>query len=251
MKKLLLFAKVTHRQSCCSDKEGDSKPRDSEHSRTHKEGEGTNRLKLELAITDYAGRGAAASVVKLSAGDRPAYFLPHLLPDDLSTFIVDESAESAQDAYFVVTSRAGAFQLMDTGSGSGTFLKLEEPTLLLDEGIMSFGDNHVLTQIDATSKELTLQFIAGSKTGEKRVFSPTDMLFIGRMCDCRVKFEDENLSRYQSRIEYTERGWLLSDGDGQKSSMNGTWVFVGQETELRDGLVFKAGRHVFRTKLTL
>lgn len=250
MKKLLLLVKVKNRQFYCAGKEGDSKPQDLEASRAYEQEQPSNP-QLELAVTDSTANEGVASVVKITAGGPAAYFLAHLSAEHLSTFIVDDSAQSAQDAHFIIKSRAGAFQLLDTGNGSGTFLKLEGSTALLDEAIVSFGDNHVLTQINTTTQELTLQFIAGSKKGEKRVFSPSDVVLIGRMCDCRVRFEDENLSRYQSKIEYTERGWVLNDGDGQKASMNGTWVFVGQEMELRTGLVFKAGCHIFRTKITL
>ena len=71
---------------------------------------------------------------------------------------------------------------------------------------------------------------------------------IGRMPSCNIKFDDNQLSRLQCTISYHEGNWILKDGDGTKSSTNGTWLFVDELFKIYDGMVFKAGQTLFRTR---
>ena len=36
------------------------------------------------------------------------------------------------------------------------------------------------------------------------------------------------------------------DGDGQRSSTNGTWLFLCDMYEMRDDMIFKAGQNLFQ-----
>ena len=51
-------------------------------------------------------------------------------------------------------------------------------------------------------------------------------------------------------IEYVDGAWVLKDGDGNKHSTNGTWLFVDELFKIYDGMVFKAGQTLFRTQIT-
>ena len=64
---------------------------------------------------------------------------------------------------------------------------------------------------------------------------------------CNIKFDDNQLSRLQCTIECIDGNWILKDGDGTKSSTNGTWLFVDELFKIYDGMVFKAGQTLFRT----
>jgi len=35
--------------------------------------------------------------------------------------------------------------------------------------------------------------------------------------------------------------WILKDGNGEKLSTNGTWLFVDELFKIYDGMTFKAG----------
>jgi hypothetical protein len=64
---------------------------------------------------------------------------------------------------------------------------------------------------------------------------------IGRSHECKICFKEGNLSRVQSRIDYIDDKWILKDGNGEKTSTNGTWLFAGEDEKIYDGMIFKAG----------
>ena len=55
-----------------------------------------------------------------------------------------------------------------------------------------------------------------------------------------------SIQNYNSRIEYEEDKWIIYDGNGRKSSTNGTWLFVEDDYELVDGTMFKAADVLFK-----
>ena len=57
------------------------------------------------------------------------------------------------------------------------------------------------------------------------------------------------MSRIQCRLEYTENGWVLKDGDEMKKSTNGTWLYVDKPFEVHNNLIFKAGDLLFKSTL--
>jgi len=79
-------------------------------------------------------------------------------------------------------------------------------------------------------------------------FKRDEKILIGRMPSCSIKFDDNQLSRLQCTIECVDGNWILKDGDGMKSSTNGTWLFVDELFKIYDGMVFKAGQTLFRTR---
>ena len=42
-------------------------------------------------------------------------------------------------------------------------------------------------------------------------------------------------------IQFLDGNWILKDGDGQKLSTNGTWLFVDELFKIYDNMIFKAG----------
>ena len=60
------------------------------------------------------------------------------------------------------------------------------------------------------------------------------------------------MSRVHCTIDYTEdEGWIIYDGkidddiNNNKASTNGTWLFLIEETEIKDGLIFKNNKNAF------
>lgn len=68
------------------------------------------------------------------------------------------------------------------------------------------------------------------------------------MTDCHIKLEDSGLSRYHC-IAYYDKNWMFTDGDGQKKSTNGTWLFAEKFFEILDGMMIRAGETLFRAHL--
>ena len=124
-------------------------------------------------------------------------------------------------------SKKKCFKIQDLGDGDGTFMKIEDNLILQHGDIVSFGETHVGIVIKNTPTESTisLQFYEGPKANTEMTFHASDdVIRIGRMRDCAVIIEDNILSRYQCFICYHENsGWVLTDGDGNIRSANGTW----------------------------
>ena len=52
------------------------------------------------------------------------------------------------------------------------------------------------------------------------------LITVGRVSEATIRIKNQSLSRIQCRIEYNEKGWLVSDGDEDKKSTNGTWLYL-------------------------
>lgn len=49
---------------------------------------------------------------------------------------------------------------------------------------------------------------------------------IGRLEECKIRLKSQSISRQQWRISYINNKWILIDGDGEKPSRNGIWLYV-------------------------
>lgn len=154
------------------------------------------------------------------------------------------------------------YYMRDLGDGQGTFVRIERQMLLKNGYILSFGDSHLTvnfwqelskgTMGDTWSKNrIQLKFIDGPKTDLAFDFGPEEHVLIGRMPTCQIKFDDNQLSRLQCSIYHDSSvgGWIVCDGDGDKMSTNGTWLFVDELHEITDNMVFKTGQILFQAQL--
>jgi pSer/pThr/pTyr-binding forkhead associated (FHA) protein len=137
--------------------------------------------------------------------------------------------------------------LRDLGEGSGTFARVQGAIVIKQGYIVSFSDSHMLMQLDPQAPtELGIRFIEGPKANQVYNFTPASSpVRVGRMVDCGVRFDETSLSRYQCLVSYVGGRWQLEDGDGQKGSTNGTWLYVDDYFEVTDGMVLKAGQSLF------
>ena len=71
---------------------------------------------------------------------------------------------------------------------------------------------------------------------------------IGRTEKCKIRFKDTSLSRCQCKIDYIGEKWFIKDGDGEKESTNGTWLFADEELKIDPNSRIKAGQSIFQIK---
>ena len=72
------------------------------------------------------------------------------------------------------------------------------------------------------------------------------------MSAATIHFDDSSLSRCQCSLIYVESsGWTVQDGDGSKSSTNGTWLFAESLCDLKPGTIFKAAETLFKVTIEL
>lgn len=74
-------------------------------------------------------------------------------------------------------------------------------------------------------------------------------MMIGRTEKCRVRFNDTSLSRHQCVVDYIDEKWLIRDGDGNKASTNGTWLFAEEELVIENDSIIKAGLSLFKINM--
>lgn len=72
---------------------------------------------------------------------------------------------------------------------------------------------------------------------------------IGRTDQCKIKFNDTSLSRHQCIIDYIDDKWLIRDGNGEKGSTNGTWLFAEEELKIDCDSIIKAGLSLFKVNI--
>ena len=60
----------------------------------------------------------------------------------------------------------GVYSIKDMGEGMGTFIRIDKPIKLKNSYIVSFGDSHMIVQID--NSVLSIRFIEGPKVDFKR-----------------------------------------------------------------------------------
>ena len=90
-------------------------------------------------------------------------------------------------------------------------------------------------------------------TKEYKVKENEDSIItIGRSQKCDIIIEDMMLSKIQCHIEYSSKDecYYLYDGDGQKESTNGTWVFILNPIKITNNFLFKAEHTLFVATLT-
>jgi hypothetical protein len=146
------------------------------------------------------------------------------------------------------------FYIKDLGNGFGTFLKIQNETLLKNNSLINIGDSYIVCQFGINedtflseshfdnkvqvsntdySNMINLKIFSGSKHYDPINFLPTkSQIKFGRSNICEINIDDCMLSRIHCSIEYKENfGWIIRDGylskKGQdyenKFSTNGTW----------------------------
>jgi hypothetical protein len=59
----------------------------------------------------------------------------------------------------------------------------------------------------------------------------------------------ETLSRIQCTIGFALGRWTIIDGDGQRTSTNGTWLYLGSPTKIESGMILKLGPNLLKAKV--
>ena len=145
----------------------------------------------------------------------------------------------------------GRYMLRDLSDGTGTFIKIIKPYKLVSGAIISYCDNHLAYYYNETTNLISLKFLEGLYANEKKIFPSETPITIGRDANCTIPFQSASLSRKQCMIYKAHDGIYIVDGDGKKTSTNGTWIFVDSDCFLEDGLIFKAGQSLFRVSVIL
>lgn len=96
---------------------------------------------------------------------------------------------------------------------------------------------------------LTLEVLFGEEQRRKITFDSRrkQIIRIGRIKNSETDFafEDEDVSRRQCLLTYEDNNWYVNDGDGYKSSSNGTWFYPEKYFTITEGMIIRMGTTSF------
>ncbi|CAG9322657.1 unnamed protein product [Blepharisma stoltei] len=150
-----------------------------------------------------------------------------------------------------------SYWIRDLAKGFGVFVRLDYALVLKDNMLINVGESFVVINLLKENTEnsirLLLKVFSGNISGEVKSFSEADsMIRIGRHMNCNLKIEDPLLSKIQCTIYYNPiSGWTLGDGDidSQRTSTNGTWLYLNEDFEIYNGMIFKSHQTLFEAIL--
>ena len=100
---------------------------------------------------------------------------------------------------------------------------------------------------------LTIEVIFGEEQRRKITFDSRkkQKIRIGRINNEETDFvfEDVDVSRKQCMIIFEDNNWYIVDGDGEKPSSNGTWIYPEKYFNITDGLIVRIGTTIFECNI--
>mmetsp|Transcript_39541 Transcript_39541/g.29204 ORF Transcript_39541/g.29204 Transcript_39541/m.29204 type:complete len:212 (+) Transcript_39541:510-1145(+) len=156
---------------------------------------------------------------------------------------------------------SSTYRIKDLGIGYGAFVKLQEPIALRDNFLLNMGESYIVANLLKPAEEalmgrgiqrLRLKIFSVSKADQPDVFccqNEDQEIIIGRTPNCDIRIEDKLLSKAQATVKYEKGEWVLTDGFEGRESTNGTWLYLNEDWQLVDGMVFKSNQTFFEAKI--
>ena len=158
------------------------------------------------------------------------------------------------------------YYIKDFNTGVGALMKIKKYTMETNT-LINIGSNYLVVYVNKniiTIKIFNNNTILESKDNKENLGQNYYMkefqiknnnntkITIGRSQKCDIVIEDMMLSKMQSSIEYNSKDdcFYLYDGDGEKESTNGTWVFILNPIKITNNFLFKAEHTLFVASLT-
>ena len=157
------------------------------------------------------------------------------------------------------------YYIKDFNTGVGALMKIKK-FIMEKNTLINMGSNYLVVYID---KNIITIKIFNNNTilenndnkenlGQNYVMkefqiknSNNTVITIGRSQKCDIVIEDMMLSKIQCLIKYNSHDecFYLYDGDGEKESTNGTWVFILNPIKIKNNFLFKAEHTLFVSTL--
>ena len=160
----------------------------------------------------------------------------------------------------------GNYYIKDFNTGVGALMKIKK-FKMEQNTLINIGSNYLVVYVNKniiTIKIFNNNTIIDSKDNKENLGqnyymkefqiknNNNTIITIGRSQKCDIVIEDMMLSKMQCYIEYNanEEYFYLYDGDGEKESTNGTWLFILNPIKITDNFLFKAEHTLFVASLT-
>jgi len=163
-----------------------------------------------------------------------------------------------------------AYFVRDLGVGYGTFIRINSPLVLKNNMLINLGETFFVVNIieknpqedtlnenefhsfstNSMNVKLKIKIFREDMIGETFFFPPLKKINIGRSSNAEICIEDKLLSKIHCNINFdNQTGWTLKDGSDNGLSTNGTWLYLNEEAEIYDKMIFKANQSIFQCKL--
>ena len=173
--------------------------------------------------------------------------------------------------------------IKDLGIGYGTFVRLNYIHTLKDNQLINIGQIFILVYISEKGENFFTNTIGDSKgnisqinnnnnnnsiisskgnvlklkiygvnnNGDTFYFMPQKRnISIGRYELADIQLNDKLLSQIHCMINYKEdEGWKLIDGQQNKPSTNGTWIYINDQYQIYDKMIFKTNQNIFQANI--
>lgn len=161
------------------------------------------------------------------------------------------------------------YSIKDFGCGYGTFMKILTQIQIKDSYLINLGNSYIVCtfgveELDVDEQTinnpqnfLNIKVFSGNSKKEPYFFNPeqTNKIYIGRDVECDIIIDDNLLSRIHCTLEFIDDIWMITDGkntdDGKnKPSTNGSWLYLIEETEIYNEMIFKSNQNVYKCTLS-
>ena len=153
------------------------------------------------------------------------------------------------------------YYIKNLNTGMGALMKIKKYKLE-NNTLINIGSNYIVIRLD--TEYLTLKIfnnlILENGNNEENCSSQkfkieknkNFMITIGRSQKCDISIGDMMLSKVQCSIEYNtkENLFYLHDGNEEKESTNGTWIYIVNPVQITNDFLFKAEHTLFIGNLT-
>ena len=168
---------------------------------------------------------------------------------------------SYKNAFFKIfyNHEKSLYYLMDLGVGYGTFYKIMEETIIIDNTIINIGESYLIFSFKKSNEndeeeinenDLYLKIYSNEGEYDPLIIQNNDRVYqIGRSEKCDIYIKDKMLSRIHCELFFTDNNWYIKDGNEEGvESTNGTWVYANDEKEIKEGMKFKSNSCKFLCK---
>jgi len=149
------------------------------------------------------------------------------------------------------------YYIKDFNIGIGALMKIKKYKIE-NNTLINIGANYLVLSIERenlTIKIFNNNILENNSEGEKKYESKIfkinknedKIITIGRSKKCNLSIDDMMMSKVQSCIKFDSKdnSFFLYDGNSEKESMNGTWVYILNPILITDNFVFKAEHTLF------
>ena len=148
------------------------------------------------------------------------------------------------------------YYIKDFNIGIGALMKIKKYKIE-NNTLINIGANYLVICIEEENLVIKIfnNYILKNKAEDKKYETKNfkinkkkdASIIIGRSKKCDLSIEDMMMSKIQSCIKYfsKENAFYLYDGNSEKESMNGTWVYILNPVLIKDNFIFKAEHTLF------